>query len=314
MSAQDGASAVQQRYTRALETLVAKARQDPYVLAAVLLGSLAHDVVWEKSDIDLLLVTQEVKRKPGGLSLVEDGVNIHTILQTRSEFRKILEGSIQSSFMHSLLSKGRMLFSHDETLADLFEARLHLGARDRQIQLLRWGAGVLPAVAKAEKWLHVRGDAHYAFLWIMKAVEGLAAIEVLLHGEIVEREVVQQALRHNPAFFGAIYTELMDGPKSSQTVGAALEAIAAYLRGHAAALFGPVLEHLAEADGVRSTTELNHYFSNQMGIEGLDSAYEWLADVDVIAKVGTPVRLTEKSRVDVQEAAYYYEGEGGPSA
>ncbi len=307
MGAEGHAPAVQERYARALETLVGKLREDPYVLAAVLFGSLAHDVVWEKSDIDLLLVTQEVRRKPGGLCLVEDGVNIHTVLSTRSEFRKMLEGSIQSSFTHSMLSKGRMLFCRDETLAEMFEDRRHMGARDRQIQLLRWGAGVLPAVAKAEKWLHVRGDPHYAFLWIMKAVDGLAAIEVLLHGEIVEREVVQQALRHNPAFFEAIYTGLMEGPKTLEAVAEALEAIAAYLRRHADTLFGPILEHLAEVGGVRSTTELNHFFSNQMGIPGLDSAYEWLADIDLIAQIGTPVHLTEKSRVDVQEAAYFCE-------
>jgi hypothetical protein len=46
-----------------------------------------------------------------------------------------------------------------------------------------------------------------------------------------------------------------------------------------------------------------------MGINGLDSAYEWLADQEIIQKLSTPVRLTEKSRVDVEEAAYYYEGD-----
>lgn len=311
MSARPRATAVQERYERALQALVAKVQQDPYVLAAVLLGSLAHDVVWEKSDIDLLLVTQEVKGR-SGLSLVEDGVNIHAIVETRSAFRKLLEGSIQSSFMHSLLSKGRMLFSRDETLAELFEQRRHLGARDRQIQLLRTGAGVLPAVAKAEKWLHTRGDARYAYAWLLRAIDGLAAIEVLLHGEIVEREVVQQALRHNPAFFGAIYTALMDAPKTPESVGAALEAVERYLRARVRDLFGPILDHLAEAGGPRSNTELNHHFSNEMGIEGCDSAYEWLADIDVITKVGVPARLTDKSRVEVQEAAYHYVREAEP--
>jgi hypothetical protein len=163
-------------------------------------------------------------------------------------------------------------------------------------------------VAKAEKWLRTRGDARYSFLWIMKAIEGLAAIEVLLHGEIVEREVVQQALRHNPAFFDALYTRLMDGPKTPEAVGAALEAIEGYLRGHAAELFGPLFDYLAEAGGLRSSSEISAYFEGQMGLGGaLDSACEWLADIDLIAKVGTPVHLTDKSRVEAQEAAYYFE-------
>jgi len=296
------------RYEAALEALLAQVRQDPYILASVLCGSLAHDVVWDRSDIDLLLVTQEVRRKAGGLSLVEDGVNIHASLVPRGEFRRMLEGSIQSSFLHSLLSKGRMLHCRDEALDALFaDARGRLGARDREIQLLEAALGVFAGLAKAQKWFLTRGDMHYAFFWIMKIVDGLASIELLLHGELTEREVVQRALRHNPEFFGAVYTGLIDGPKTPETVGAALDRIAAYLRQRTDALFRPVLEHLEAAQGIRSTTELNDHFRREMGIEGgLDGIYEWLADLGVIAKVGVPVRLTEKSRVDVQEAAYHY--------
>ena len=300
------ATVVRQRYEAALEALLTQVRQDPYILAAVLLGSLSHDVVWDKSDIDLLLVTAEVKAKAEGLSLTELGVNIHASLTTRSAFRKMLEGSLQGSFTHSLLTKGRLLFTRDEALGELWERRGHLGAADRAIALLQVVSGVLPGLAKAEKWYHVRGDLHYSVFWILKIMDGLAAIEVLLHGEITEREVIGQALHHNPEFFGAVYAGLLDGRKTTRTVGAALQRIGAYLRERTPVLFGPILEYLAEAEGIRSATEMNHYFSNQMGLEGLDSAYEWLADLGVIAKVGTPVRLTEKSRVDVQEAAYHY--------
>ena len=47
---------MRQRYEAALERLIAQVKQDATILAAVLLGSLSHDVVWEKSDIDLVLV------------------------------------------------------------------------------------------------------------------------------------------------------------------------------------------------------------------------------------------------------------------
>ena len=66
---------------------------------------------------------------------------------------------------------------------------------------------------------------------------------------------------------------------------------------------------LAEADGPRSTTELNHHFSNQMNLSHLDHVYEWLADLEVILRVSMPVRITEKSRVEFDEAAYYYQPE-----
>jgi hypothetical protein len=43
----------------------------------------------------------------------------------------------------------------------------------------------------------------------------------------------------------------------------------------------------------------------------LGAVYEWLADHDIIEKLSSPVRLTRKSRVTVEEPAYYYDA--GPA-
>ena len=82
------ATDVQDRFERALEALVEKLQKDRNILAAVLMGSLSYDVVWEKSDIDLMLVTRDEKNEREGVVLVELDVNIHANLITRSEFRK----------------------------------------------------------------------------------------------------------------------------------------------------------------------------------------------------------------------------------
>ena len=59
----------------------------------------------------------------------------------RAEFRKMVEGSIRNSFMHSFLAKGRLLYTHDETIADLCARLREIGERDTQIQLLQRGDG-----------------------------------------------------------------------------------------------------------------------------------------------------------------------------
>ncbi len=53
---------IQQKFTAALDALVEKVKRDRSILAAVLCGSLSHDTVWAKSDIDLVLVTVDDKR------------------------------------------------------------------------------------------------------------------------------------------------------------------------------------------------------------------------------------------------------------
>src|SRR5262245_1039115 len=108
---------IQQRFTAALDALVGQVKRDRSVLAAILCGSLAHDTVWAKSDIDLMLVTIDDKKVDrADLALYADGVNVHAFLLPRAEFRKAAEGSLRSSFLHSLLAKGRLLYTHDPTI------------------------------------------------------------------------------------------------------------------------------------------------------------------------------------------------------
>src|SRR5438046_2025065 len=143
---------VGEQFSAALDTLIEQVKQDRSVLAAVLCGSLSHDTVWAKSDIDLVLVTiDDKKASRSDAALDAGGVNVHAILLQRAEFRKLVEGSVRHSFMHSFLAKGRLLYSHDQTIADLC-ARLHdVGERDTQLQLLRAGTAALPALYKAHK-------------------------------------------------------------------------------------------------------------------------------------------------------------------
>src|SRR5262245_5855426 len=105
---------MQQQFSAALDKLIEQVKRDRSVLAAILCGSLSHDTVWAKSDIDLLLVTIDDKKTgKDSLSLYADGVNVHALLMPRTEFRRTIEGSMRNSFVHSLIAKGRLLYTHD---------------------------------------------------------------------------------------------------------------------------------------------------------------------------------------------------------
>lgn len=299
---------VQQRYEEALASFIEKVRQDRYIIAAILCGSLAYDQVWEKSDIDILLIGKEEKKPVQDFYLVENGINIHALLFPRSKFRGQLEGALHGSFFHSFFSKSTLLFSTDDTIREYYEDVQHVGARDREVQLLKAATWLLPTLAKAEKWFYIKKDMAYSALYILYMTDRLATIEVLLNGEVPSREVVQQALKHNPSFFKAVYLDFIQGSKDEHTVGRVLQQINAYLDDKLLLLFNPILEFLSDVGGVRSTTELDEHFKNKVQTETLASAYEWLADKEIIQKVSAPLRLTEKSPIAMDEAAYYYDG------
>lgn len=298
-----------ERFSRALDTLIARIRDDRSILAAVLCGSLSHDTVWEKSDIDLVLVTiDDRKLSEEGLALYADGINVHALLISRTEFRKAAEGSLRSSFFHSFLTKGRLLYTHEPGIATLCE-RLHsLGERDVRVQLLNAAGGALPAVYKAHKWFRTRGDLDYAALWILHAANGLARIEVLSARQLADREVLPQAIKLNPAFFKLVYTDLLNNKKTAKTVQEALTAIDNYLADRTSELFGLVLDYLQEVGEARSATEIDDYFRRNFGVGGLTGVCEYLSDRGLIGKAPLAVRLTKKSNVNVDEVAFFHRG------
>jgi predicted nucleotidyltransferase len=303
-------SSIQKKFTEALDHLIAQVKEDRSILAAILCGSLSHDTVWEKSDIDLALVTIDDKKvEKASVALYAGGVNVHAFLLPRTEFRKIVEGAVRNSFMHALLAKGRLLYTHDETIADLCAGLHQIGERDRQVQLLAAGTQALGPIDKARKWFVTRGDLDYTALWMLYAATPLARIEVIGARLLADREVIPQAMKLNPTFFQTVYVDLLNTKKTRKSVQAALEAIDGYLAQRAAALFGPVLDHLREVGEARSSTEIESHFERNFDVKGVTAACEYLADQGLIGKASTPLQLTKKSNVRVEELAFVFTGE-----
>jgi len=298
---------IQQKFTDALEELVAEVKKDKSVLAAVLCGSLSHDAVWAKSDIDLLLVTADDRKAESSMvALYSNGVNIHALLMSRTEFRQIAEGALRNSFMHSFLTKGRVLYTHDSTITDLCARLQHIGERDTQVQLLRAGIQALGPVDKAHKWMITRGDLDYSALWILHAANALARIEIIGARRLTDREVIPQAMQLNPTFFKIVYSDLLNTKKTVKNVQAALDAMDAYLAERATALFGLVIDYLRETGDTRSASDLEAHFTRNFDVQGVTVACEYLSDHGFIHKVSTPLQLTKRSNISVQEMAFVY--------
>jgi hypothetical protein len=300
---------VPQAFAAALDGLIRQVRQDRSVLAAILCGSMAHDTVWARSDIDLVLVTID-DRKGGDndIPLNADGVNVHALLLPRTEFRKMVEGSVHNSFMHAFLAKGKLIYTHDETIADLCTRLQAMGSRDAAIQAMNAATSVLPPLYKARKWLVTRGDYAYTSLWILAAATPLARMEIIGAGLVADREVLPQAAKLNPALFDTIYINLLRNGTRKDAVETALETLERYMEARARKVFAPLLAYMQEVGDVRSSRDVEDHFKKNFGIAGVTTACEYLADLGVLGKASTPTLLTRRSNNSVEELAFYFSG------
>ena len=302
------------RIHHALDNLTGTLEEDMYVLAAVLTSNLAEDNVWEKTTPYITLILRDgTKFKQQEYQLIEEGVPFRVQLDTRSNYRKLLDGTLQGSSLHSILAESRVLFSKDSLFSVEGPANfcvgdpscLQVGERDKHSQLLNAGANVTAILAKAEKWFHLKRDMDYTFLYLTYAVRELARIEVLMHNETPRRKVIYQALSHNPSFFKAVFTDLIDKQKDEAMLRDVLERMDVYLEDNLWTLFKPLLDFLKESGEERTITDIyTHFGSRQLAFE---MACEWLAQKEVIEQFSAPVRLTKDSQTSVEEPAYYFD-------
>ncbi|MDE0425927.1 MAG: hypothetical protein OXN25_13785 [Candidatus Poribacteria bacterium] len=312
--------AIEEQYREAANTLVEKVQKDPYILAAIVAGSFSYAQVWEKSDLDVELIGRDAIRPTQSFfSLVENGVNIHANITPRKAFKQNIERAQQGSFMHSYFSHSTLLFSRDASIEEWYDKnadRNSIGERDKQLQILSVVASTLPSLLYAEKQFYVNQDCLTAFLSILDAVQGLARVEVLLNNQIPAREVIQPALEYNPDFFNSVYTDLINCEKNESVIQGALNAVNAYLD-ERQFIFQPILDYLEEQKTPRTGTELNADLGHnphgeseeepEFDEESLDLVCQWLTWKGIIRQVATPVNLTVKSQIAVEEPAYYYD-------
>lgn len=297
---------IQKRYEKALASLIEKLKQDRTVLAAILFGSLSYDEVWKNSDIDMWIIMDD-SQKQGGHTLSENDVNIHAQLIPRSTFKRRIEGDLTGGWLDFTFSKSTLLFTKDDSITQWYNNIDHIGTHDQAFQLMKNASFVMPSLNKAEKYFYLKKDYEYSFWWLMQVVRGLASIEVILHNEAPSREVIHQALKYNPQFFTTVYTDFVNEPKTHESVDNVLIQVNHYLQEKTTDLFSPLLDYLSDAGDIRTLSEINEYFKKKIQGGGLEEACEWLVQQQIIDKLSNPIHLTPKSRIQVEEPAYYYD-------
>ena len=293
---------------QAVETLCERLKKDANVLAVIVMGSLSYDQVWEKSDIDMdIIVNDNCKLNPV-LCLIEDDIYFNGKVQTRTDFRKSIGQSSQVSITHSIYSLATMIYCKDEALKELFESigdTNEIGERDKSYTLMTYMETVLWRLYKAEKWLKVKSDVRYSYLWIFESLRPIAAIEVILNNNIPSREVIQQALKYNSPIIEKLYKGLMDERKNSINISQAIDMIYEYLREHMDIICKPILDYFNKSTEIKPLSTIVQDFNKNMRAEMICVICEWLCEEGFLVKDISETHITSKSNTIVYEPAYF---------
>ena len=183
------------RFEKALQLFLDRVRNDPNLLAAVLVGSLTEETVWRRDAISLWLIEKDgvTKRlRADGedprifRTLVEDGVNLHVELIPRSRFKRMVEGSARTAFRYSFFARRKLVYCSDPSLAKWFEDADTVARRDQERELCIATTWLIHTIRHATRLLEPQRDLDLAFQELLGGAHCVAAAEVIASGEVNE--------------------------------------------------------------------------------------------------------------------------------
>jgi len=304
------------QFQQALDLFVERLRNDPNVLAAVLVGSLSEQTIWRKDAISLWLIEKDgvTKRMRADgeetrifRSLVEEGICLHVELIPRTRFKRMVEGSARTAFRYSFFARRTLIYSTDAALAKWFADADTLARKDQERELCIATTWLIHSVRHARRLLEDEKDLDLTFQELLCCAHCVAAGEVILAGEVHEELLIHRALELAPAVMKELYVDLLKGPRTSARLGQKVSGFEAYLEKHADVRLLPVSRYLKKEKRLVPLSELSDYFAHsQLFPWHLESACEWLEEKGRLGKFSAPFALTKLSRVEVEEPAYLW--------
>lgn len=296
-------AALKERYMAATESFISKVKEDPNVIAVIISGSLAYDLLWEKSDIDMTLIIRDQQLKNDNYCIIEDGITINVFIMQRSRFKRGMERNLGGSFSQSYFANGQMVYTKDESLSDYFEDIKKIGEDDIALSALFIAGELITDCDKAKKWLTVRKDPLYAQYFLLRAAETIAHMELCLQGKPTSRQAIQKAMLINPEIIGLCYQEAMSHLMSDTEIEAVLEKLDAYLVDKMEIFKKPVVEFMGDGE-LKTMTIITKHFQ-KVGHFIID-IFDYLNEKGVIEKVSQTIRITPKSKMAVEEIGFIY--------
>lgn len=123
---------INKKYKAALEVFVEKIKEDSNIISVFVYGSIVGGELWEKSDIDIWLISKENSKKIyNQYSLVVEDIDFQVELYSRNYFLELVDSPHSQSFFRTVLPQSKLIYSKDKVIEDLFNEDHVLGNRDK---------------------------------------------------------------------------------------------------------------------------------------------------------------------------------------
>lgn len=294
------------RYQAAINSFIEKIKTDQNIIAIIIAGSLAYDTVWNKSDIDMVIIVRDQEIATRSYCIDEDDIVLNGTIILRSELKRFLEKQSGGSLSHSIMAKGKIIYSIDDSLYAYFAEFQKIGNKDMENTIFFFCNQLIGTMHKIQKWIEVKSNLSYARFYMLKASEIIAKIEVCRHLTIPTREAILQAELINSKLIHKFYYQPLNKDLSKEELLNLIDDIDDFIMSNIAAIKNVVLELLGDGE-IKTMTQISRYY--HMETHYIIDIFEYLNEKGLIEKISQTIRITPKSKMQIEEVAFLYIGD-----
>lgn len=288
-----------EKHLQALNSFIKRVEKDPNLVAILLYGSLAYGTVWERSDIDVELIVRDGTEFSGRWVYVieEDGIEINiSAIGELSKFKNELQ-KLRNGYDHGIYGKGILVFSKDESLSELFQDAQKIGEDDAPKSFAAKIGTLLSWMHKAEKQAVVLDNPLYAQRFLQLCAPVVAEMELVRHGENPNREAINRAQELNQNLMQEVYVKPSTMAMTKAEINHTLKVLDDYLMQHMDWWSRHILRFLSDGE-IKAVSHIWEHCGS--------APVEYLAEKGVIMQATHPVRIFRKSKLTLDEKAYFY--------
>lgn len=281
---------IREQYNHIIKKIKISLHTEKQCIAAYLLGSASHDLLWEWSDLQIAVILEDGYRGKPYYSLYEEDLIVALNLYSLTAFKEFIGAFCADDYLWKAFAKSTKLFSKDPMLDEWMEDAFYVGEVDHQKEVLLGFSGAVYYLNKAEKNFYIKENLENTIYFIPQIAENIAWIEIFKHREIPQRELIPQGKRLSPTVFEKIYDPLFslkpgeNANFSKESLQNILEQTVSYLKENTSFVYQPILAYLEKhgnSEGFRYET-CPHGF----GIN-----YEWLVRCGIACRYGIPEKI-----------------------
>lgn len=296
------------KYENALESFVEEIKQDNNVIC-VLYDSenLKKKLINDDSELAVSIIVKDDTYEQFYYTCIHEDIIFNVVVWGRLQM--IQDLSHQTRFgglmRYSGFAKHEVLFSKDDQFIKQFNEVRQMRAQTFSAYLMEEVSHVLSQMSNIKKHLTLKQDIIYCQHLFIMISERLAKIEHLLRHLPIPNDVVVAAKTLNPDLMDFFYAQPMKENWDIEKCNQAIQTLDAYFTEHIDALSKPILQ-LFRKYKKDIITGADLYLNFEIPGWAMFPLFKFLCDKEILTLVTVPVKLTKKSKVELEDIAFFY--------